>query len=173
MNNIHKIGLVAVIVIAIVGTYLFPQVRGVVTFGAFAGPTILEHVEFKQGFTKGGTVVSTTTTAATYTLTTAEIRPEVSYISWLLNTNATVTTMASSSAPLSSLGVGESFSIYLYNASTTAASALTLAAGTGVDLQKPQGGVVIVNGLEMAKLTFLKKSSTDVILWAEVNQLGD
>ena len=81
--------------------------------------------------------------------------------------------MASSSAPFSDLKVGQSLSVYYYNASTTAAATATFAAGAGVDLQEDEGETVIVNGLEVARLTFLKKVDTDIIMWVEAGQVGD
>lgn len=169
MNKIIRVVLAVAVVIAIGGAYKFPQV---LQFGSNPGPEFYNHLTFRQNFSNAGEVVATSSTAATYTLTTNEIRREVSYISWLVNVNTTLTTMASTSAPLSNLAVGESFTMYFYNASTTAAATATFAEGTGVDLQETTGGVVVVNGLELAKLTFLKKANTDVFLFAEVGQVG-
>ncbi len=97
----------------------------------------------------------------------------VSSLEMNVGIDATITTMASTSAPLSDLKVGESLEMYFYNASTTAASTATFAAGTGVDLQEDEGETVTVNGGEVARMTFLKKANTDVIFWLEVAQLGD
>ena len=171
MNN--KSSLVALIVIAIIaiGGYKYPDV--VPSFGAAPGPEFLEHLEFKQGFTKGGTAVATSSTAATYTLTAAELRKNVSYLSWTVNVNTTLTTMASTSAPFSGLRTGESFSVWFYNASSTAAATATFAAGTGVDLQESEGGTVILNGLEFAKITFIKKANSDIGMIFEGMQVGD
>ena len=143
------------------------------SIGAVVGPDVYDHVTLHQNFTRGGNQVATSSTAATYTLTTDEIREEVSYLSWTVNVDTTLTTMASTSAPLSNLRTGESLEMYFYNASTTAAATATFAAGTGVDLQENEGETVIVNGLEMAKLIFIKKADTDVALWVDVGQVAD
>jgi len=174
MNKTLGIVLVVIAIIATAGLFS-PRVQTEVkeVFGANPAPTFLNHLEFKQNFTLGGNVVATTSDIATYSLAANEWRPEVSYVSWTPDLNLTLTTMASTSAPLSDLRAGESRQIYFYNASTTAAATVTFAAGTGVDLQEDEGGTVIVNGLEIARLTFLKKSDTDVILWVEVSQIGD
>ena len=177
MNKILVV-LVAVLVIEIVGAYQFPKsqiVNRVIEkyVGSVVSPDIFDHVTLHQNFTKGGTQVATSSTATSYTLTTREIRKEVSYLSWTVNVNTTLTTMASTSAPLSDLRIGESFEIYFYNASTTAGATATFAAGTGVDLQESEGSTVVVNGLEVAKLTFLKKADNDVILWVDVAQVAD
>lgn len=171
MNKIIGVALVAIVVIAI-GGYMFPNVPAKV-LGSVVGPDIFDHVTFHQNVTMGGTQVATSSTAATYTLTTNELRKEVSYISWTVNVDTTLTTMASTSAPLSNLRTGESFSVYFFNASTTDAATATFAAGTGVDLQEDEGETVIVNGNEIARLTFVKKANTDVVFWVEVGQEGD
>jgi len=143
--------------------------------GGAAGPDKYNHQRFLGNFSVGDQVYATSSTATAYTLTTAELPAdrETSLLSWTVNVNTTLTTMASTSAPLVGLKTGESYSMYFYNASTTAAATATFAAGTGVDLQENEGGTVIVNGLELAKLTFLKKADTDVILLVEPKQVGD
>jgi len=170
MNKTLWTVLVVILVIATAGAYYFPKGNTVVEriVGAIPGPDIYDHLTFHQGFTKGGTQVATSSTASSYTLTTKEIRKEVSYLSWTVNVNTTLTTMASTSAPLSDLKTGESFSLYFHNASTTAAATATFAAGTGVDLQKNEDTAdLAVNGLDVVKLTFIKKANTDVILTME------
>ena len=168
--------LVALVVIGLIATVgLFsPKVQTVVkNLGALPGPEIYDHLNFNQSFTKGGTVVATTTDTSTITLTAATLRKEVSYISWLANLDVTATSMASTSAPFRELAVGEQLEVIVYAASTTAASTITWAAGTGVDLQEDEGETVIQNGLEVARLTFVKKADTDILMWVEVGQVGD
>jgi len=172
MNKKLGIVLVVVAIIATAGLFL-PRVQVENILGSITSPDIFNHVTLHQSFTRGGEQVATSSTATAYTLTTNELRPEVSYLSWTVNVDTTLTTMASTSAPLSNLRTGESLEVYFYNASTTAAATATFAAGTGVDLQEDEGETVIVNGLEIARLTFLKKADTDVILWVEVGQVGD
>lgn len=161
---------VAVVVVAIIAAagffYPVPVVQNVKdTLGALVGPNIFDHLTLRQSFTKGGTVVATSSTAATFTLTTNELRKEVSYISWTPNVSTTLTTMASTSAPLTDLKSGESFEVYLHNASSTAAATITLAAGTGIDLQDNEDSAdLAIAGLDVAKLTFIKKPNTDVML---------
>lgn len=177
-NKVLGIALVVIVLIATAGVFL-PK-AGVVNnivekakLGALSGPTLYDHIEFRQNFTTGGTAVATTSTASTYTLTANELRNEVSYVSWTPSVNTTLTTMASTTAPFSTLKVGEFREIILYNASSTAASTITFAAGTGVDLQEDEGGTVIVNGLETARITYGKKSNSDVYFIVEPYQVGD
>ncbi len=141
--------------------------------GAIPGPEVYETMIFRGSSLDGGITTSTTTVDATIVLDASHLRREVSYISMNIGVNATVTTMASTSAPLVDLLPGQSFQVYFYNASTTAGSTATFAGGTGVDLQEDEGATVIVNGLEVARLTFLKKLDSDVIFWVETGQVGD
>lgn len=145
--------------------------------GAAAGPDHYFHQKFLEGYSKGNpsSRYATTTTASSYTLTTTELPVDrkYTYIDWNAGINTTLTTMASSSYPLIDLKVGEEYSVKFYSATSTAATTITFAAGTGVDLQEDEGGTVIVNGLELSQLTFIKKADTDVILLVEPYQVGD
>ena len=160
------------------GNYVATPVADIVipSLGAAAGPDHYFHNRFISNYSVGGQNYATSSIGAAYTLTTLELPAdrETGYISWTVNIeNITLTTMASSSAPLADLKIGESYSTYLYSATSTAASTITLAAGTGVDLQEDEAGSVVVNGLELSKLTFLKKADTDVILLVEPYQVAD
>lgn len=141
--------------------------------GAVAGPFYTEHQVFGNSFTLGGTVTSTTTIDTTIVLDARHLRVGVSLMSMNIGIDATITTMASTSAPFVGMRAGQSFTVYFFNASTTAGSVATFAAGTGVDLQEDEGETVLVNGLEIARLTFLKKVDSDIIMWVEAGQVGD
>lgn len=141
--------------------------------GAIAGHEFFERMKFFKNFVTGGTTFATTSTATSYTLTTTEIDFNDSYVSWNPSLDTTLTTMASSAAPFNSLAVGESVEQIWYNASTSAAATITFAAGTGIDLQEDEGGTVIVNGLETARVTYVKKADTNVAVIVEPYQVGD
>lgn len=176
MDKKYIVGLVVVAIIAISGVF-FPNVTNTViekTLGGSAGPRHTEHQEFTQNFKRGGTAVATTSQAiTTHTLTAAELRETTSYISWDVGANITLTTMASTSAPFVGLRAGEAIEVFFYNATTSTGTTATFAAGTGVDLQEDEGGTVIVNGLEVSKLTFLKKANSDILFIVEPYQVGD
>jgi len=177
MNKNTSIVVLFVLVIIAIGGYVFPinavdrEARKVL--GGSAGPEHTEHQVFLSNFTKGGQSVATTSTASSYTLTSAELRKNVGYISWNAGLDVTLTTMASTSAPFVGLKTGESIEVLFYSATTTGATTITFTAGTGVDLQEDEGGTVIVNGLELSKLTFVKKSDSDILLLVEPYQVGD
>lgn len=163
-------------VVALVGWFT-PVGQNVVerVVGAAVGPEFFGTQNFRANFTVGGgnTHYATSSTAATFTLTRASVDFDVPFVSWTPNVNTTLTTMASTSHPFSGMKAGESFEQLWYNASTTAAATITFAAGTGVDLQEDEGGSVIVNGLETARVTYLKKADTDIAVIVEPYQVGD
>lgn len=170
-----------VVAIIAIGGYFTPQGTTVVEktverLGAFTGPEVLQFVQFKNSFSKGSPSCTnaTSTTATSYTLVQGDLDVDTCLFELTPNTgNLTLTTMASSSAPFSNLRTGESFSVIFYNATSTTANTITLAAGTGVDLQEDEGETVAVNGLEASRLTFWKKNNTDIGVWLEAGQVGD
>lgn len=181
MNN--KNIWIAVVVVAIIAIFgvVSPQSQTVVertiesNLGVASGPEKFENQQFRSGFTVGGSSThhATTTTASAYTLTTIEVDKDIPYVEWNAGLNITLTTMASTSAPFSGLAVGESFEQIWYSSTSTAATTITFAAGTGIDLQEDEGGTVIVNGLESARITYLKKTDTDIAVVVEPYQVGD
>lgn len=149
---------------------------GDLNLGASASPDKYNHQRFLSNYSVGGgSYYATSSTASAYTLTTDEFPADrrYNYVEWTANVNTTLTTMASSSAPLSDLKIGETYTVDIYAASTTAASTITFSAGTGVDMQEDEGETVVLNGLEIAELKFQKKSDTDVLMWVRVGQVGD
>ena len=136
--------------------------------GAVSGPDSYQWMNFHAGFQSGGKSLATSSTAATYTLASKDIPTETTWLQWTVNVNTTVTTMSSSSAAMINMGIptiGDTRVVYLYNASSTAAASLTLAAGTGVDLQQNEDNAdLAILGLDVAKLTFIRKPNTDVML---------
>ena len=174
-DNLIIIGLIVALSVGIFG--LFHGGRdgrdGRDGLGAIPGPEIYDTLILRSNFINGGIVTSTTTVDATITLDASHLRREVSLMSMNIGVDATITTMASTSAPLVDLLPGQSFQVYFFNASTTAGSLATFAAGTGVALQEDEEETVVVNGLDLARLTFIKKPDSDVALIIEVFQVGD
>lgn len=172
------VGVVIALLFSVVAIAKPGTVREVtVPVGAQVGPEHFETQVFYENVVIGGLNNYHSTTSAaglgSFTLTAVEVDKRDSFVSWLPNNNITLTTMASTSAPFLGMKPGESFEQLWYNASTTAAATITFAAGTGVDLQEDEGGTVIINGLETARVTFLKKADTDVAVIVEPYQVGD
>lgn len=145
--------------------------------GANSGPEVYQRMYFNSGFNDGGTVRSTTTTASTYTLTAKDFDEDTSFLWWTPNVSTTITTMASSSGAATKLGIpksGNTRVMWLYNASTTVASTITIAAGAGIDLQKNEDTANLATaGTSMTKMTFIRRPDTDIMLILEQYDVAD
>jgi hypothetical protein len=135
--------------------------------GAFSGPDVSVRMAFGAGFTSGG-YSATSSTAGTYTTAARDFAGLPTVIAWTPNVNTTVT-LASTSLYQFVPKVGDVANVYLLNASTTAAASITLAAGTGVDLQMAEatGGDLVLTGLDWEKLTLIRKSTSVVTVIAD------
>ena len=136
--------------------------------GAQVGPDHDDVQYFAKNYYVGNqsTDYATTSDIAAVTLTSTELDCDQPYVSWTADLNTTLTVQASTTAPFSSMRVGQSCEVLIYSATTTAATTITFAEGTGIDLQYAEGtgGDAILNGQDIAKLTFVKKADTDVVL---------
>lgn len=145
--------------------------------GAVTSPTFTQRAYFNAGYNYGGTAYATSSTAATYTVPANTFGRDVYMISWTPNVNTTLTLPATTSASfINIVGItpGESREYILYNASSTAAASITLAAGAGIDLQKNEDTAdLAILGLDMAKLTFIRKPNKDVMVLMEEYQEAD
>ena len=148
-----------------------------VNLGAFPGGDIYNRVNMHSGYQSGGDVHATTTTGSSFTLTSTELGGDITFINWNAGLNTTLTTMATTSSGFYFMGIpnaGDKRSYYLYSATSTTAATITIAAGTGVDLQKNEDTAdLAINGLDVAKLTFIRKPDTDVMLIMEEWVVGD
>lgn len=147
-----------------------------VSLGAQSGPDHYQKQYFHDSYQAGGERHATSSTAATYTLTASDgFDGEHYFVDWTPNVNVTLTTMASSSMPWLGKSAGSRETMLLRNASTTAAATITMAAGTGIDIQHGDatGDDLVIDGLDMAELEFIRKSNTDVIMLMRKYTEGD
>lgn len=132
--------------------------------GAAASATDFQkHAFFNRGVTVGGRV-STTSAVATYTTSATDFINTPSVVLWTPNINTTVSLSGTSTFPYVP-NIGDVTTVYLLNASTTAASTITFAAkDSGVDMQfaEATGGDLVLNGLDWAKLTFIRRAANKV-----------
>lgn len=163
-NKILGLALVVIIAIAIGGAYKFPQVKQIV--GAFPGTDVYSDMVFHEKvatkeFTQGGGVNATSTTDTT----------EVFQASDLLNYNVldltpnigntTYTLPATTTFP----GIpkaGDMRQWVFRNATSTSGVTATIAAGTGIDLQEPDGQNIVIADTNFAWLTCYRKVNTDI-----------
>lgn|SRR3990167_5129816 len=157
MSNI-KLVLVSLVVSALV--LLGAMMSGVFTppLGSGTGQDVDSHQFFGGGITVGGRV-STTSTAATYTMNAKDLASLPTYIDWLPNDDITVSLSATSTFGYVP-NIGDSAVIYVRNASTTAAATITLeAVDAGVDLQDNEdGSSLTIDGLDWGRLTLIRES---------------
>lgn len=134
------------------------------TLGAAASATDFQkHAFFNRGVTMGGRV-ATTSTATAYTTSALDFSNTPSVILWTPNRDTTISLSGTSTFAYIP-NIGDVASVYLLNASTTATSAITFAAkDSGVDLQftEATGGDLVLNGLDWAKLIFIRQAANKV-----------
>lgn len=164
----EKLLVVGVVVSVVLSGFAFTKEANVavnedgIQIGASAGPEVYSYMKVHGHFTQGGGVMATSSTAATYTMTRAELVPN-GVIQWTPNVNTTVTLPASSTLTDLVPNKGDVRTIWLHNASSTAAASITLAAGTGIDLQKNEDTAdLAVLGLDWTSLTFVRQNDTDI-----------
>lgn len=129
-----------------------------------AGSDFTQLVHFYNNITVGGTILATSSTAATYTISAQELAGAPKIISWTPNVDTTLKFSASSTRAYVP-NVGDTAQIYIRNASSTAASSITFAADdTAVDLQfaEATGGDLVLNGLDWAKVTLIRNAGNGV-----------
>jgi peptidoglycan hydrolase-like protein with peptidoglycan-binding domain len=131
--------------------------------GAVTNPVNYERFFFQRGSTNGG-VMSTSSTASTFTTTSKEFSATPSVILWTPNVNTTVSLSSTSTFPYVP-NVGDTAVIYLLNASSTAGATITLAAvDTNLDLQfvEATGGDLVLAGLDWGQLTIIRQTTNKV-----------
>lgn len=119
--------------------------------------------------TQGGGENSTTTPAS-MTLAYADFDTENFIDMTPTIGNITITLPATSTMSEMIPKTGDMREIILRNATTTAATTITIAAGTGIDLQllETTGADLVLEGLDVATLQFIRKADTDIlVLWKE------
>jgi len=144
--------------------------------GAMPSPDVYQHMNFHAGVQSGGSYFATSSVAATVTLQAFQFNLEKTFIDWTANLDTTLTTMATTSMDFMNIGnVGDERSYWFRSATTTAATTITFAAGTGVDIQfgDATGDDLVIDGLDLAKLTFIRKNDTDVLLLMTKYTEGD
>lgn len=130
---------VAVLVIAIIGAYQFPKVResvrDVVRLGAISGPTVLDPLELEGGVKYGSNTATTTRVSGTLALDHFRNADVLVVTPTGAAAAKTLTFFASSTAPHWLPVAGDSQRTCVYNATTTEATTLIFAEGTGIDLE--------------------------------------
>jgi hypothetical protein len=167
MNNKYFLVTVAVLIIIAIGGYLFPQATSTVTktLGVAAGPFHTEHQTFSIGSTEGGAVWATTTLAATHTFDAATL-DKYRVLRFLgASKAAAITATLPATSTMSSIipKAGDTRTWIIENGYGAAATTTTIAAGTGIDLQEPDGQNVVIGINNYAFLTCFREASSDIV----------
>jgi len=128
--------------------------------GGIGVPGVALYPQSVTTFTEGGGVFTHATSGTAYTLPATAIDTENYVAITPTGGNLTVTLPATSSFP-GIPNAGDTREIWIENAAT-AATTTTIAAGTGMDLQEPDGQNVVIGQNNYARLSCVRMSSTDV-----------
>lgn len=135
---------------------------------AITGATTLTGATTAGTLTQGGGIRATTTTATSATLLASDFDTENVIDVTPGGASLTLTLPATSTLTSFIPTAGQTRTIYIRNATTTAGIALTIAAGTGVPLKiatSTSSGVVILgdtDGSNYGRIDFLRKANTDI-----------
>lgn len=132
------------------------------TTGTFSSNVSVTGATVVDEFTQGGGVLAVSTSSATYTLTQAQMSTSNVIAFTPLGDNATLTLPATSTMTTLLASAGDSRTWVIENGAT-AATTTTIAAGTGMDLQEPDGQNVVIGQNNYAWLTCFRESSTNVV----------
>lgn len=163
--------IVGILVVAVAGIGAYTFTRPAPQDGrdgqSFSGssPENFEHNLFREGLTDGGGVYATTTTIATETLTATQMEKNklIRFLGSATAAAITVTLPATSTMTNIIRNAGDYRTWVIENGYTAAATTTTIAAGTGIDLQEPDGQNVVIGINNYAFLTCFREASTDVV----------
>lgn len=162
-QNLVMVGIAVVVVL--VGNFVFKTAPQVINqLGAVSSPDIQGYLNVHGAFTQGGRVTTATPVAATYTLTFADMIDSnvITFTASSTMPALTVTLPASTQIPLSP-EAGSYRSWVIENPFTAAATTTTIAAGSGVDLQEPDGQNVVIEINNYAFITCYREMSANVV----------
>lgn len=143
--------------INVAGDYYYQEATGKTSednFGALTGGDIMQNVNIFGALTTGTSYYTATSTTGTATTLAYKDLANTSFISLTSNTGNFAYTMPATSTMMQILPkVGSTRSWLIHNATTTAATTLTLAAGTGMDLVAATANDDVIDGGEFMQLT--------------------
>jgi hypothetical protein len=156
---------VVALIVAVGAVAVFaPSTNNGPSVGGIASPDVYSYMNVKGAFSQGGELTTVTQTAATVTLTSSQLR-DANVITFTASTTQpalTATLPASTTFP-----IGQEAGSYrdwvIINPFTGAATTTTIAAGTGIDLQEPDGQNVVIGINNFAWLTCFRKVDTNIV----------
>jgi hypothetical protein len=162
MNNIAKVALGVAVVALLVGGSAYMKNSQVVTqIMGSSGQDQYARFTTHSGATLGGNQLATSTSVASYTLTPSDLNDKT-ILSITPTVNLTLSVGATSSGQLVPR-VGDTYSMYIKNASTSKSALITLAsADSSTDLQVASSTTanLTIGGLNWDKVTFIRNALT-------------
>lgn len=156
------IGAGAAIIVTLAGFAFFPQ--GEQNLGAISSPDVYSYMNVHGAFSQGGGVTTVTPVTNTVTLTSAQMIDSniITFTASSTQGALTATLPATTTFPLGTRP-GMYRSWVIENPFTAAATTTTIAAGTGIDLQEPDGQNVVIGINNYAFLTCFREASSDIV----------
>lgn len=147
--------------VVVEGDYIEAQSTDVVeSFGAVSSPDIYSDVRVHGALTSGARVLSLATSTGTTVLEASQLR-ENSLLEIMVNTGTTATlTLPATTTLLGLLDEGASRKWMIHNA-TSSTMALTIAAGTGIDLIGVTANDDVIDATEYSELECIRQSGLD------------
>ena len=154
-----------VISIAVLGFSLFGGKAPVIEnpLAAQAGPDVFGYWSVHGWFSEGGLSTTVTPVTSTVTLTAGQLESAkvITFTASTTQAALTVTLPATTTFPLAR-EAGTYRTWVIENPFTASATTTTIAAGTGVDLQEPDGQNVVIGIDNYAWLTCFRLANTDI-----------
>ena len=143
-NIIGAIAVVA-LVVGFFGLNPAVQEKAMTQIGALSGPDVVSYLNVQGYFVQGGNRTAIDPVDGTYTLTNSDMQENslITFVSSTTQAALTLTLPASTTFPLPQ-AKGASRTWVIENPFTAAATTTTIAAGTGIDLQEPDGQNVVI-----------------------------
>lgn len=166
MKNYFVMAGISVAVALLVLMFVPTKITNLVpALGAVSSPEVQTYMNVHGWFSQGGGVSTVLQTAeGAHTLTFAEMS-EANIITFTASSTQgamTLTLPATTTFPISQ-NAGAYRSWVIENPFTAAATTTTIAAGTGVDLQEPDGQNVVIGINNYAFLTCFREKSSDIV----------
>jgi hypothetical protein len=139
-----------------------PVSQTIQSLGAVSSPEVYTYLRVHGPFSQGGQIQASSTTATAGTLTATEMQ-QYAIFEYTANTgNTTLTLPATSTINNIITEPGESRTWWIHNATSTAATTLTIAAGTGIDLIGYTTNDDVIDGTEYSELTCWRQADSDL-----------